>query len=102
MNLKRIPMEFQNVIVRNINDEDFSLQEVLEVRSNLLYKGVFTTGPILIEGKWGAGYQKVMMPVNTEVEFKEHTDFSFIKRLLLFIKHLPAGQSSICSHRLLR
>ena len=83
MNLKRVPMEFQNVIVKDISEKGLSLQDISEVKLNALYQGVFTTGPILVEGKWGKGYQKLMIPVNTEIEFKEHTGFSFLEKLRL-------------------
>ena len=76
MNIKRGPLVFHNVVTKGISEEGFSLEELGEINLNLLKKGVFMTGPIILEGKWGKGYQRVMIPMSQEVEFIEHASYS--------------------------
>lgn len=81
MNIKRKPLEFHNVVKRNISNGQYKLEELAEVRLNMMQKGVFITGPLIIEGKWKDGYKNLLVPTSAEIEFVEHTEFSFEKVL---------------------
>lgn len=75
--MKRKPLEFHNVIRRSITEGQNIGEELDEVRLNLLQKGVFMNGPLLLEGKWSRGFTHILIPTNARVEFVEHTEFSF-------------------------
>ncbi len=81
MNIKRKPLEFHNVVKRNISNEHYEFEELAKVRLNLMQKGVFINGPLIIEGKWDGGFTNLLVPTSGEIEFVEHTDFSFEKTL---------------------
>lgn len=79
MNIKRKPLEFHNVVKRNVSEKGYDLMELAEVRMNLMQKDVFINGPLIIEGKWGEGPVNILVPTSAEIEFVEHTEFSFEK-----------------------
>lgn len=81
MNLKRKPLEFHNIIRRNISEENYAINELAELRMNLMQKNVFITGPMIVEGKWGEGFVNLLIPTSAEIEFVENTEFSFDKVL---------------------
>lgn len=76
MNIKRKPLEFHNVIIKNIYDTEMNTLEIGDLDINYLQKGVFATGPVLIEKNWNNKKQSLCIPVNRFVTFQEGTDIS--------------------------
>lgn len=76
MNIKRKPLELHNVIIKNIYDTEMNTLEIGDLDINYLQKGVFATGPVLIEKNWNNEKQSLCIPVNRFVTFQEGTDIS--------------------------
>ena len=76
MNLQRKPLEFYNLIKKKVNDEEVFSKNI-DIK--MLQRGVYPTGPIIVEGKWQVGDTYFLLPLNTKV--KVEGDFDLLEKL---------------------
>ncbi len=81
MNIKRQPLEFQNVISKATEDVDLAIKSLSDIQLSLMKQDVYATGPMFVKCRWDGSVERLEVPTNSQEETVKNTEFEYQKLL---------------------